>query len=160
MATPTPPKSMSSRLLTMKFMQRAAASVPTPTSPSHEDQSSKRRKLSHGTSADAGVNSLVDQQAIQAAIDEGEKKREEALVKHAADSGDARWVLDVPHNVPGLGGHAQKPLNVVQVGFAQIDSLDASGESVDSLDTPPPFRRYNMKDKKKDKVRFQKSALP
>lgn len=154
MATPTPPKSMSSRLLTMKFMQRAAASAPTPTSPSNEDQSSKRRKVSHGTSADIGVDSLVDQQAIQAAIDEGEKKREEALVKHAADSGDARWVLDVPPNVPGLGGNAQTPLNVVQVGYAQIDSVDASDQDADSLGTSQPFRRYNMKDKKKDKVRL------
>lgn len=160
MAAPTPPKSMSSRLLTMKFMQRAAASAPAPASPSTEDQSSKRRKLSHGTSADASVDSLVDQQAIQAAIDEGERKREEALVKNAADSGDARWVLDVPYNVPGLGGHAQTPLNVVQVGYAQIDSVDASGQDADALDTPHPFRRYNMKDKKKDKVRSWRTILP
>ena len=159
MATPTPPKSMSSRLLSMKFIQRAAASAPTPTSPSNEDQSSKRRKLSHGTSANAGVESLVDQQAIQAAIDEGERKREEALVKHAADSGDARWVLNIPHNVPGLGGHAHTPLNVVQVGYAQIDSVDSSGQGADSLDTPQPVRRYNMKDKKKDKVRFRGGGM-
>lgn len=95
---------------------------------------------------------MVDQQAIQAAIDEGERKREEALVKHAAELGDARWVLDVHSDMVNAGTMVQKPLNVVQVGFAQIDYPDTledhSGSTEDSHDRAQPIRRYNMGKKK------------
>ncbi|KAK8048652.1 hypothetical protein PG994_010382 [Apiospora phragmitis] len=154
MAAPTPPKAMSSRLLTMKFMQRAAASAPTtPTaSPKSEEQSSKRRKVSHESTATAPVDLMVNQQAVQAAIDEGEKKREEAIVKHAAELGDARWVLDIPDSPFNSLYQVKKPLNVVQVGYAQIDSPDATENDTDSLgdslEKGHLFRRYNM-DKKK-----------
>lgn len=150
MAAQTTPKGMSSRLLTMKFMQRAAASTPSsPASnagtPKSEESSSKRRKISHGPSATEDVDSLVDRQAIQAALDEGERKREEALIKHAAELGDARWVLDVHADKASSGAQAQRPLQVVQVGFAQIDSPNVSGDYSDSdEDTAPQIRRYNM----------------
>ncbi|KAK6842611.1 hypothetical protein PG995_001631 [Apiospora arundinis] len=153
MAAPTPPKAMSSRLLTMKFMQRAAASAPTtPTaSPKGEEQSSKRRKVSHESTANAPVDFMVNQQAVQAAIDEGEKKREEAIVKHAAELGDARWVLDVPDSPFNSLYQVKAPLNVVQVGYAQIDSPDATEHDTDSLgdslEKGHLLRRYNM-DKK------------
>lgn len=155
MAAPTPPKAMSSRLLTMKFMQRAAASAPaTPkASPKNEEQSSKRRKVSHEAAADAPVDFMVNQQAVQAAIDEGEKKREEAIVKHAAELGDARWVLDVPDSPFNSLYRVKKPLNVVQVGYAHIDSPDVAENDEDtlgdSLEKGHLFRRYNMEDKKK-----------
>jgi hypothetical protein len=150
MAAQTTPKGMSSRLLTMKFMQRAAASTPSsPASnagtPKNEESSSKRRKISHVPSASEEVDSLVDRQAVQAAIDEGERKREEALAKHAAELGDARWVLDVQADKSSSGASAQRPLQVVQVGFAQIDSPNVSGDYSDSdEDTAPQIRRYNM----------------
>ncbi|KAK8042124.1 zinc knuckle [Apiospora rasikravindrae] len=162
MAAPTPPKAMSSRLLTMKFMQRAAASAPTtPTaSPKSEEQSSKRRKVSHESTANAPVDFMVNQQAVQAAIDEGEKKREEAIVKHAAELGDARWVLDVPDSPFNSLYQVKKPLNVVQVGYAQIDSPDATEHDTDSvgdsLEKGHLFRRYNM-DKKKVPAESSKS---
>ncbi|KAJ2979428.1 hypothetical protein NUW58_g7202 [Xylaria curta] len=137
-------------LLTMKFMQRAAASTPsTPGTPSPNDQPSKRRKVSHSSTPQQDVDTLVNQAAIQAAIAEEEKKVESALLKRAEELGDAHWVLDIPQQVKG---HTpQRPLNVIQVGYAQIDSdaleneNDSAGISHDSV---PAIRRYNM-DKKK-----------
>ncbi|KAI1808422.1 hypothetical protein F4811DRAFT_500822 [Daldinia bambusicola] len=161
MATPTPTKSMSSRLLTMKFMQRAAASPssPSPAASTPDSQSSKRRKVSHDSAKRDNTEALanIDQAAIQAAIADGERKRQEALVQHAAELGDAHWVLDVPEKTTNSNRGIQTPLNVVQVGFAQIDSHidtpDAAGsddfESTDASDVrTSAVRRYNM-DKKK-----------
>ncbi|KAI0128923.1 hypothetical protein BJ170DRAFT_594745 [Xylariales sp. AK1849] len=131
MAAQTPSKGMSSRLLTMKFMQRAAATsspASNPPTPNTDESSSKRRKVAHSRSGNLDVDSLVDQRAIQAAIDEGERKREEALVKHATELGDARWVLNVQEDMPGSANPVQKPLQVVQVGYAQIDSPDTSAD--------------------------------
>lgn len=152
MASTGTPKTMSSRLLTMKFMQRAAASTPssTPSTPPSNDQSNKRRKVSHIATPQENVDTLVNYAAIQAAIAEEEKKVESALLKRAEELGDAHWVLHVP---PQAKGHtAQAPLNVIQVGFAQIDSFDNPGNESDpagaSHDSVPALRRYNM-DKKK-----------
>ncbi|XXH05043.1 metalloprotease [Hypoxylon texense] len=140
MATPTP-KSMSSRLLTMKFMQRAAAfPSSSPTAPDTDEQASKRRKVTHKPTAHENKDPAVqiNQAAVQAAIAEEERKRQEALVKHAAELGDARWVLDIPDKAAGPGHAIQTPLNVVQVGFAQIDSqidsFDATGLDAESTD--------------------------
>ncbi|KAI0010149.1 hypothetical protein F4779DRAFT_578934 [Xylariaceae sp. FL0662B] len=151
MATPTSQKTMSSRLLGMKFMQRVAASPspsPSPTTPKADERSSKRRKLSRENS-DSLVQ--VDQAAVQAAIAEEERKRHEAVAKRAAELGDSRWVLDVPETAKASGHQVQTPLNVIQVGFAQIDAPDAAGLDVESTDAShggiAPFRRYNM-DKK------------
>ncbi|KAI0887280.1 uncharacterized protein GGS22DRAFT_156621 [Annulohypoxylon maeteangense] len=160
MATPTPPKSMSSRLLTMKFMQRAAAS-PTSSSPSTpklDEQASKRRKVVHNPTTNNNINSIaqINQAAVQAAIAEEERKRQEALVHHAAELGDARWVLDISDEAAGSPSEIQTPLNVVQVGFAQIDSqIDSSdtvglddSESADTSHARTMVRRYNMETKK------------
>ncbi|KAI0025032.1 hypothetical protein F4780DRAFT_490981 [Xylariomycetidae sp. FL0641] len=149
METQTPPKSMSSRLLTMKFMQRAAASPSsTPTTPASEEQSSKRRKTSHSSTPQHDVDTLVNQRAVQAAIAEDERKREEALLKHASAAGDARWVLELPKQAAASGRTAQTPLNVVQVGFSQIDSPDGDSNESSRYDHTQPFRRYNMGKKK------------
>ncbi|KAI2472008.1 hypothetical protein F4781DRAFT_428777 [Annulohypoxylon bovei var. microspora] len=160
MATPTPPKSMSSRLLTMKFMQRAAASPTssTPTTPKPDEQASKRRKVIHNPSRSDNSKSIaqIDQAAVQAAIAEEERKRQEALVQHAAELGDARWVLDIEDKAVASDSKIQTPLNVVQVGFAQIDSQidpsDAVGlddaESADNSHARTMVRRYNMENKK------------
>ncbi|KAI1375035.1 hypothetical protein F4677DRAFT_424383 [Hypoxylon crocopeplum] len=155
MATPTPPKGMSSRLMTMKFMQRAVASpLSSPATPTSDEQATKRRKVSHKLTARNDAESLVqiDQAAVQAAIAEEERKRQEALVQHAAELGDARWELDIPDKVAGSNREIQKPLNVVRVGFAQIDSQidpsDAAGLDAESTDLShartPVVRRYNM----------------
>ncbi|KAI0816319.1 hypothetical protein GGR55DRAFT_230546 [Xylaria sp. FL0064] len=152
MASPGTPKTMSSRLLTMKFMQRAAAASPssTPSTPTPSDQSNKRRKTSHNTTPHQDVDTLVNQAAIQAAIAEEEKKVESTLLKRAEELGDSRWVLDVPKHAKS--NTAQPLLNVVRVGFAQIDSSDSVENETDTSrtlhETIPALRRYNM-DKKK-----------
>ncbi|KAI0380899.1 hypothetical protein F5Y04DRAFT_256202 [Hypomontagnella monticulosa] len=163
MATPTPTKTMSSRLLTMKFMQRAAASPSstpsTPATPNSDEQASKRRKVAHKPAKRDNSDSVaqIDQAAVQAAIAEEERKRQEALLQHAAELGDARWVLDIPNKAIDSTSAIQTPLNVVRVGFAQIDSpFDPSDPtSLDGLEstdtTTPAVRRYNMDSKKATK---------
>ncbi|KAI1661553.1 hypothetical protein F4813DRAFT_344866 [Daldinia decipiens] len=164
MATPTPPKSMSSRLLTMKFMQRAVASPSSPSSATStpDEQASKRRKVSHNPAKRDNTNSLahIDQSAVQAAIADQERKRQEAVVQNAAKLGDAYWVLDMPEETTNSNRGIQTPLHVVQVGFAQIDShidaSDAAGfddfESTDASHVRTPIvRRYNMDNKKVSK---------
>jgi hypothetical protein len=89
----------------------------------------------------------VNQAAIQAAIAEEERKVESALLRRAEELGDARWVLDVPQQATGRT--TKTPLNIIPVGFAQIDSFDAVDDEAGSLhDSVPALRRYNM-DKKK-----------
>ncbi|EDN93079.1 predicted protein [Sclerotinia sclerotiorum 1980 UF-70] len=119
--TPTSaPKAMSSRLLTMKFMQRAAAASPTNASPSSLDEPSpKRQKTAQNTPTKFNVDSLADNRAIQAAIEEEEAKKQAALDRAAAEAGDTRWVLsfegrknlNTPKNI----------LRVVQTSFAKLD---------------------------------------
>ncbi|PYI01141.1 hypothetical protein BO78DRAFT_25364 [Aspergillus sclerotiicarbonarius CBS 121057] len=94
-----PDKTMSSRLLTMKFMQRAAAtnaareaSQPT-TDDSKVSTPPKRQRLSTGP-IDSPGTPQSDLDAISAALAEEEEKRREALARQAQDSGDTEWVLD------------------------------------------------------------------
>ncbi|KAI0971629.1 hypothetical protein F4678DRAFT_460993 [Xylaria arbuscula] len=162
MASPGTPKTMSSRLLTMKFMQRAAASssVSTPSTPPSSDQSNKRRKVAHDTPSNENVDTLVNQAAIQAAIAEEEKKVESALLKRAEELGDARWVLEVPEQTKGYT--TRSPLNVVQVGFAQIDSFDPVENETNTAETfsAPALRRYNMDEKKRPRKSQVSSSEP
>lgn len=148
----TPQKTMSSRLLTMKFMQRAATTptTSTPSTPASDEQSAKRRKVAHRPEDD-DVEAMVDHKAVRLALAEEERKRHEAVLRNAAAAGDARWVL----NAPQQRSLAVKPLlNVVQVGFAQIDSPKVkvendSDDSASDSEAPVPFRRFNMETKKK-----------
>lgn len=116
---------MSSRLLTMKFMQRAAASSPTASSPqTPELPSPKRRKTENGsTPTKFDVDALADKRAIQAAIASEEAKRQAALEKQANDAGDTRWVLSFEEQERAANGaRKEKPLRVVQIGWGAIDS--------------------------------------
>lgn len=123
------PKAMSSRLLTMKFMQRAAASSPTTPASPEQQRSAKRQKQSADdaqTEVDVDVNSLVDKRAIQAAISEEERIREAALDRAAEQAGDERWYLDYEardHIAP-----TEQPLQITYVGWAYIDRIQ-SGET-------------------------------
>ncbi|OAX83513.1 hypothetical protein ACJ72_02128 [Emergomyces africanus] len=124
MPNPKSPKAMSSRLLTMKFMQRAAAasasassnpntgtntSTNPPATPSPSQQqpygainastpSPKRQKISSPsistTSTPATGNS--DLEAISAAIRAEEEKRAAAVAKQAAAAGEEEWVIEYP----------------------------------------------------------------
>ncbi|TLS26677.1 hypothetical protein PpBr36_05155 [Pyricularia pennisetigena] len=152
---------MSSRLLSMKFMQRGIANSSTalsPTTSRAEDASraSKRRKsdgplspaLNHGQPAGGAK---LDEKAVQAAIAEEERKRQAAIAKQAAESGDTHWVLEFPAASPASAAKkAQVPLRVVQVGFAQIDTADQGEDEVYADPSPggAQIRRFNMRTKK------------
>ncbi|KAL2141131.1 hypothetical protein VTI28DRAFT_2756 [Corynascus sepedonium] len=157
------PKTMSSRLMTMKFMQRGAAAAAaaggtpdtsSPATPTSDDGSAKRRKTFHTPSATSSpATPLFDQQAIRAAVEEEERKKQAAIEKRAAELGDSHWVLE---GVASLPPRASRPLlNVVEVGFAQIDYGGPSGNDDDSdpfdlggVPGRPQFQRYNMKNSK------------
>lgn len=118
-----PPKAMSSRLLTMKFMQRAAASSPL-SSPSTPDRTSaKRQKLSSDASplAPFDINALADQRAIETALASEEAKRQIALDKQALEAGDTRWVLNFEQNGSKESGQQRGNLRIQKSSFAAID---------------------------------------
>ncbi|WPJ63150.1 hypothetical protein SMAC4_12099 [Sordaria macrospora] len=166
MAAPQVQKTMSSRLMTMKFMQRAAATAATAATASPTDKSSisktedegpsKRRKHSHASKTSTpnaeAEQALYDQKAIQAALEEEEKKRQAAIEKRAAELGDSHWVLPGAAVAPKAG--ARPVLNVVQVGFAQIDYSGNANDDDDApavVSTTPRFRQFNIKKKKDEK---------
>ncbi|KAI1982438.1 hypothetical protein LOZ53_000146 [Ophidiomyces ophidiicola] len=125
-----PQKSMSSRLLTMKFMQRAAAaSTSTPATPASEKSaapaelttpSPKRRKVSADTSSNSPLTpSSSDLKAISAAVKAEEEKRAAAIAKQAADAGETEWVLEFPAGT------------ITNLPSAKTDSNPAIEEPVD-----------------------------
>ncbi|CAG8287413.1 unnamed protein product [Penicillium salamii] len=93
-----PDKKMSSNLLTMKFMRRAAASKEayskgSPSSPAGSElHKPKRARLS--TEAEKPRASEMDE--ITAALAAEEEKRQKALARAAEEAGETHWVLDVP----------------------------------------------------------------
>ncbi|KAF2235932.1 hypothetical protein EV356DRAFT_565964 [Viridothelium virens] len=135
MATPPQPaKQMSSRLLTMKFMQRAAnsSSSSSPNRPSGPP--SKKQRLSNGSAqasnrngepAEQALSSRVsDRQAVQAALEAEERKRQAALDKAAAGAGETKWVLsfqEEPGNAALRRNNKGTELKVVKKGYAEID---------------------------------------
>ncbi|KAH8845211.1 hypothetical protein MCOR27_009695 [Pyricularia oryzae] len=152
---------MSSRLLSMKFMQRGIANSSTassPTTPHAEDtaRASKRRKSEGPLSpalnrGQASGDAKLDEKAVQAAIADEERKRQAAIAKQAAELGDTHWVLDFPAASPASTARKTKaPLMVVQVGFAQIDTADKGDDEVYAGPSPggAHIRRFNMKPKK------------
>jgi hypothetical protein len=161
MAERPTPKTMSSRLMTMKFMQRgvaaataAAATASETTSPiaprtdDDEGSAKKRRRISHASAPSTPTAPLYDQKALEAALEEEDRKRLAAIEKRAAELGDSHWVLDGAPATPNTG--SRRPLNIVQVGFAQIDQLGEPSETSPSLEganlsANGPFRRFNMK---------------
>jgi hypothetical protein len=131
-STPTGgPKAMSSRLLTMKFMQRAAAS-PTSSSPiTAEEPSPKRRKkndepvASHRVKFDEETNRRTLQEAEEAE----EAKRQAALERQGIAAGDTRWSFSFTDDEDDAQHHV---LRVVSTGYASLDSLRVKSESDES----------------------------
>ncbi|KAL7944498.1 hypothetical protein V8C42DRAFT_326963 [Trichoderma barbatum] len=120
------PKGVSSRLLTMKFMQRAVASASSPQS-DDSSQASKKRKFKHSsaTAAEERVSALIDQASIKAALEDQEAKRQAALAQHTASG--AHWVLNTKLDKLNAGRPSKPSLNVVYVGYGDIDSSNESG---------------------------------
>jgi hypothetical protein len=147
---------MSSRLLTMKFMQRAAAS--TPGSPSSPDERTPKRRRTEDDSSPTrfNVDSLADRRAVQSAVASEEAKRQAVLERQAAEAGDTRWFLsfedqkDLPVTPP-------ISLRVVQASFANLDSLPSPAFSAggDFEDKPVMVgrRSYNRFNKVLEVIR-------
>ncbi|KAG6008578.1 hypothetical protein E4U21_004218 [Claviceps maximensis] len=117
---PETPKGVSSRLLTMKFMQRAVASASSAGSPDSNAPSAKKRKLDQSP-APGRIDPNIDQALIQAALNDQEATRQAALERHSA--GDTHWVLKMKVDEAKTQKQSH-PLNVVYVGYGEIDSDD------------------------------------
>ncbi|KAI5205475.1 hypothetical protein E4T39_03080 [Aureobasidium subglaciale] len=116
-------KNMSSRLLNMKFMQRASASTPTtPTTPDGTRPSKRQR-------TEAAVS--PDVRAFQEAAAVEEAKKNAFVERAAAEAGETKWVLSVSddkHKKPASG------LRIVEAGYGAIDSGAPIPESDDDED--------------------------
>ncbi|GAD92086.1 hypothetical protein NFIA_040050 [Paecilomyces variotii No. 5] len=119
-----PEKTMSSRLLTMKFMQRAAHSAANnaAASPSEDGRTTpKRARLSTDAAESSPATPSSDLDAISAAIKAEEQKRAEAVARQAAEAGETEWVLDFPG--------AESPVSAYpQADIVSADSWDVQDE--------------------------------
>lgn len=110
----------SNRLLSMKFMQRAAAShSTTPKSPSTPTGPPAKRQR---TSAASSPATPSDYDAVQAAVAAEEAKRAAAMERQAAEAGETRWVLSFME--PEKESRRKSSLNVVSAGYADLDNAD------------------------------------
>ena len=129
---------MSSRLLTMKFMQRSAASASSPPSNTTDGRASKRQRLDPGEST---RRENVELQAVQAALAAEEAKRLEVLERQAADAGETKWVLNLPRqDIERIG------FTIVNAGYGTIDSSgsylqDGENEAIPAQRPDMPGRR-------------------
>ncbi|KAI5250544.1 hypothetical protein E4T42_04953 [Aureobasidium subglaciale] len=118
-------KNMSSRLLNMKFMQRASASASTPSTPTTPDgtRPSKRQRTEAAVSPDV--------RAFQEAAAVEEAKKNAFIERAAAEAGETKWVLSVSdekHKKPASS------LRIVEAGYGAIDSGAPIPESGDDED--------------------------
>ncbi|PKS12940.1 hypothetical protein jhhlp_000281 [Lomentospora prolificans] len=164
MAPSTPTTGPSSRLLSMKFMQRGAATADSV--PSSEEGSSKRRKLTHPSSktpTPAGAdNDLFSQDKIRAAVEELEAKRKAAVERRAAELSDSHWVLDIPVAKEGAAGRngikEKPPLRVVYVGYGEIDRAAGDSDYEDTQDDVQTGRRITGDYKRKEEKEADKDS--
>ncbi|KAB5570817.1 hypothetical protein GE09DRAFT_720977 [Coniochaeta sp. 2T2.1] len=149
MAPTATPKGMSSRLMTMKFMQRGEASAkssPSTTPKTESGGSVKRLKTGHSATPEA--KPLYDEAAVKAALDDEESKRQAAIAQRAKELGDEQWVMrSAAISVPTTNQAGK--LNFVQVGFAQIDSGFPSDDESKTAGALAGRRQFNMKKAKK-----------
>ncbi|KAH0547831.1 hypothetical protein FGG08_000088 [Glutinoglossum americanum] len=112
------PKTMSSRLLSMKFMRRASASA-SPITP--DEPSPKRQKLSPPASPASPSSNPQTSQAAK-----------EVLDRLAAEAGETHWVLSFQEDRGETSNH--KGLYVVGTSFAGLDDPKASELRCDEQD--------------------------
>ncbi|KAJ5948023.1 hypothetical protein N7466_001038 [Penicillium verhagenii] len=128
---------MSSRLLTMKFMQRAAASAASKEaqSPGADDsaRTPKRQRKSMEYQSPSTPQSDLD--AIAAALAAEEQKRQEVIARQAAEAGETQWVLDIPAAAPAA------PQSFVMA----TESIDADDDI--NLGGRRPFGNFKRKEK-------------
>ncbi|KAL4864509.1 hypothetical protein BDV12DRAFT_10386 [Aspergillus spectabilis] len=131
---PKPEKNMSSRLLTMKFMQRAAATAATkgssqPESKSESKESTpKKRRVSGGPQSPGTPSS--DLEAISAALAEEEARRRDAVSRQAAEAGETEWVLDFG-GADNINQYTQQPVVLADYSLdADDDDLAYGGRQI------------------------------
>ncbi|KUI64682.1 hypothetical protein VM1G_00180 [Cytospora mali] len=148
MASQTP-KSASQRLLTMKFMQRAAAAAP-PSAPStpvaDHEPSSKRRKTSGRASLGTPETQsyVIDHRAAQAALEEEERKRQALVAKHAEALGDSHWDDDSDSDSGS--------------DDSDSDSSGSSSEDSSEEDSRKKSGRTNYGSQKRPEIRSRRSV--
>nr|OQO28716.1 hypothetical protein B0A51_02959 [Rachicladosporium sp. CCFEE 5018] len=134
MATPDKPgaKMMSSRLATMKFMQRANASPPsTPGTP--DEPSAKRQRLSNGSANTSPASTPTHQdRAVQAAQAREEQIRQAVLEREGTAKGDTRWYLSVQQSATPA---VDSPLRIVSAGYSALDAGSARKAEDEAEDT-------------------------
>ena len=115
-------------------MQRAANSPSTNSSSNTPGPPSKKQRVSNSASRRSSHNGTSvkptpdsrnsDRRAIQAALEEEERKRQAALDRAAADAGETRWVLSFqedPAHASETANGETAGLSVVNKGYAEID---------------------------------------
>ncbi|KAJ5649217.1 uncharacterized protein N7484_002940, partial [Penicillium longicatenatum] len=113
---------MSSRLLTMKFMQRAAATAASKEaqSPASDENTRTPKRQRQSLEHQSPSTPQADLDAIAAAIAAEEQKRQEVIARQAAEAGETHWVLDVPA--------AKSPSPQPQSFVMATESLDADDD--------------------------------
>lgn len=91
-------------------------------------------RLSSGASA-PGTPGTPDHLILQSALEEEEKKRQEALEKAAQHTGETKWVLS--YHDP-FDGKRQEAMQIRHAGFAE---LDTNGDSEDDSEESQPIRK-------------------
>jgi hypothetical protein len=111
-------------------------------------------RMSNGGSAASTPGAPSDHEIMQTALAEEEKKREEALARAYAHTGETKWVLNYsdPH-----AGKRPPMLQVRQAGFAVIDANDDSDEDDDDK---PVRMKFGGGLKQKKAVRGQSTSIP
>ena len=115
-------------------MQRGANSPTADNQRGATGPPSKKQRLSNGSfnsssrtetpAKSSPVSRFSDRQAVQAALAEEEKKRQQAVERAAADAGETRWALsfqEEPIDTKADGRTDNMALRIVQKGYAEID---------------------------------------
>ncbi|KAK4542265.1 hypothetical protein LTR36_006918 [Oleoguttula mirabilis] len=119
------PKAMSSRLATMKFMQRASASPSSSPSTPTEPPSKKQRLSTGSYNSTPSSAPRSDSQAVQEALAAEEQKRTAALERQAADRGESKWYLSFKEPQTSA---TESPLLVVSAGYSMLDAASTAKE--------------------------------
>ncbi|KAL1897207.1 hypothetical protein Cpir12675_002464 [Ceratocystis pirilliformis] len=126
---------MSSKVLTMKFMQRAAASAtsgessPIDQSSRESSHSAKKRRLANG-SANTATTAEETAAAVKTAVKEMEDRQQAAMERHVENTADTHWVLpEVAKQLP-----SKPALNVLVVGWNTTYGEDSDVEA--DMDDP------------------------
>ncbi|KAF2483459.1 hypothetical protein BDY17DRAFT_147921 [Neohortaea acidophila] len=135
-------KSMSSRLMNMKFMQRSSASPSQTPSTRSLEPPAKRQRLSNGT-----VHSTPSTTPRSRA----EGSEGEALTGTASPVGgtpitshldETEWYLSVKKQEPTA---QQTPLRIVSAGYSALDAADSAVPVKDEDDQVPSTRMHGRR---------------